>query len=52
MSSFLVRRIAVVPRSARFMRLPGVRSLMVGPCHGGSRTHGEQSRNKETGQRT
>src|ERR1700733_10134512 len=39
-SSFLVRRIAVVPSSARVMRLSGVRRLVVGPCRGGSRTHG------------
>jgi hypothetical protein len=52
MSGFLVRRVAVMPRSACIMVLPGVRGLMVGPRYSAGRTYGEHSRNQETEQRT
>src|ERR1700676_2674899 len=43
MRSFLERRMAVMPRSARLMRFLAVLMLVAGACYGVSRAYGEHS---------
>jgi hypothetical protein len=52
MPSFLERGMAVMPRSARFMRFLAVLMLVAGSCDGVSRTYGEHNQGQETRQRT
>ena len=46
-----LRRVAVVPCSGYFMRLPGLLRLMAGPCNVVSRKKCEHSQGQETRQR-